>query len=100
MKIQKLNLITVNILSTKDRNFCVATMSVKHKSSAGSLETVSRPLKRRRLEPQILDIDVGPLSANERPVSGSRDHSRPIRGQILDIDVGPLVRARNTAYLR
>ena len=32
-------------------------MSVKHKSS---LETVARPLKRRRLEADILDIDVGP----------------------------------------
>ena len=31
---------------------------MKHKSS--SLETVSRPLKRRRLEPEILDIEVGP----------------------------------------
>ena len=33
-------------------------MSVKHKIS--SLETVARPLKRRRLEAEILDIEVGP----------------------------------------
>ena len=35
-------------------------MSVKHKSSPGSLEPVTRPLKRRRLEAEILDIEVGP----------------------------------------
>ena len=35
-------------------------MSVKHKSSPGSLDSVSRPLKRRRLQPEVLDIEVGP----------------------------------------
>ena len=35
-------------------------MSVKHKSSPGNLEPVTRPLKRRRLEAEILDIEVGP----------------------------------------
>lgn len=39
-------------------------MSVKHKSS--SLETVSRPPKRRRLEPEILDIEVGPALVTAR----------------------------------
>ena len=36
------------------------SMSVKHKSSPSSLEPVTRPLKRRRLEAEILDIEVGP----------------------------------------
>ena len=37
---------------------------MKHKSS--SLETVSRPPKRRRLEPEILDIEVGPALVTAR----------------------------------